>query len=136
MKGLALLLFAGAAAALPAAAIDPYGGEGCRYEGKVGKDGLPEGKGIWSCQNGNRYEGGFKHGKFDGRGKFTVTPQGGIYIETLGSGSEKFRNMTFDGRFKNNRADGVHKVSENGEVLFVVTFRQGMIYDVKLPKKK
>ncbi|HGM3069252.1 TPA: hypothetical protein ACKN63_001949, partial [Neisseria gonorrhoeae] len=60
--------------ALPAqtAVLSPYQETGCTYEGGIGKDGLPSGKGIWRCRDGRGYTGSFKNGKFDGQGVYTV----------------------------------------------------------------
>ena len=47
--------------------INPYQEKGCVYDGDVGKDGKPSGKGTWKCQDGRSYVGAFKDGKFDGK---------------------------------------------------------------------
>ena len=40
--------------------INPYQEKGCVYDGDVGKDGKPSGKGTWKCQDGRSYVGAFK----------------------------------------------------------------------------
>lgn len=47
--------------ALPtsAAVLTSYQEPGCTYDGGVGKDGLPSGKGIWRCRDGRGYTGSF-----------------------------------------------------------------------------
>ena len=32
--------------------INPYQEKGCVYDGDIGKDGKPSGKGTWKCQDG------------------------------------------------------------------------------------
>lgn len=137
MKYSALLLLLGTfSAAVSAEMLSPYNGKECQYQGEVGKSGLPEGKGTWSCRNGNRYDGAFKDGKFDGQGKYSVGSQGNIFLEPFGVYSAYFKNMTVEGNFKNNRANGKHRVSENGQLIFTVTFDKGIMKDVKLVKTK
>ena len=128
MKYSALILLLGTfSAAVSAETLSPYNGKDCQYQGEVGKSGLPEGKG---------YDGAFKDGKFDGQGKYSVGSQGNIFLEPFGVYSAYFKNMTVEGNFKNNRANGKHKVSENGQLIFTVTFDKGIMKDVKLVKTK
>lgn len=69
--------------ALPAqtAVLSPYQETGCTYEGGIGKDGLPSGKGIWRCRDGRGYTGSFKNGKFDGQGVYTVAAGREVFLE-------------------------------------------------------
>ena len=80
--------------------INPYQEKGCAYDGDVGKDGKPSGKGTWKCQDGRSYVGAFKDGKFDGKGVYTVSSNSETFIEPFSSNSAKLRNMTLEGVFK------------------------------------
>ena len=104
MKYLALLPIAFMLGA-PAIAetINPYQEKGCTYDGDVGKDGKPSGKGTWKCQDGRSYVGTFKNGKFDGKGAYTVSGNRETFIEPFSSNSAKLRNMTLEGMFKKAR---------------------------------
>ncbi|MGF6148514.1 Uncharacterized protein conserved in bacteria [Kingella potus] len=135
LKNILLLLTALTALPAHAASLPSYGGQGCAYEGAVGADNLPEGQGVWTCANGNRYEGAFKNGKFNGKGRFTVTQRGDIFLEPFGVYSAYFKGMTVEGGFQNNRASGRHKIFENGQQLFDVRFDKGIMKDVKLTAK-
>ena len=68
--------------ALPAASavLTSYQEPGCTYDGNVGKDGKPAGKGTWRCQDGRNYTGSFKNGKFDGQGIYTVAANRENYL--------------------------------------------------------
>ena len=77
--------------------INPYQEKGCIYDGDVGKDGKPSGKGTWKCQDGRSYVGAFKNGKFDGKGVYTVSGNSETFIEPFSSNSAKLRNMTLEG---------------------------------------
>ena len=118
-----------------AAVISPYQGSSCRYEGGVGKDGKPEGKGVWSCRDGRSYTGGFKKGRFDGKGVYTVSAGEEIFLEPFSSGSSKFRDMSLDGTFKDGFAHGKITAVKDGSPLFVMKYDRGNIVEVKLPKK-
>ncbi|WP_118816261.1 MORN repeat-containing protein [Neisseria lactamica] len=124
--------------ALPAlaAVLTSYQEAGCTYEGGVGKDGKPSGKGIWRCRDGRGYAGSFKKGKFDGQGVYTVAAGREVFLEPFNSDSTKFRNMALSGTFKKGLAHGRFTVSQNGETLFIMKCENGMIQEVKLPKNK
>ena len=118
-----------------AAVLSPYQGGGCRYEGEVGKDGKPEGKGVWSCRDGRGYTGGFKRGRFDGKGIYTVSGGQEVFLEPFSSGSSKFRGMSLEGTFKDGMAHGKITAVKDGSPLFVMKYDRGNIVEVKLPKK-
>ena len=132
-----LLPLLAALAALPcaAASLPSYGGQGCAYEGALGKDKLPDGQGVWTCANGNRYEGAFKNGKFDGKGRFTVPQRGDLFLEPFGVYSAYFKGMTLEGGFQNNRATGRHKVFENNQQVFNARFEKGIMKNLQLSAK-
>ncbi|HFA5851175.1 TPA: hypothetical protein WMD43_000239 [Neisseria gonorrhoeae] len=111
--------------ALPAqtAVLSPYQETGCTYEGGIGKDGLPSGKGIWRCRDGRGYTGSFKNGKFDGQGVYTVAAGREVFLEPFNSDSTKFRNMALSGMFKQGLAHGRFAASQNGETLFYYEMR-------------
>lgn len=136
MKYLALLPIA-FMLGMPAIAetINPYQEKGCAYDGDVGKDGKPSGKGTWKCQDGRSYVGSFKNGKFDGKGAYTVSGNGETFIEPFSSNSAKLRNMTLEGMFKKGKAHGNFTASQNGTPVFIMKCEDGMIKEVKLPKK-
>ena len=100
--------------------INPYQEKGCVYDGDVGKDGKPSGKGTWKCQDGRRY---------------TVPSNSETFIEPFSSNSAKLRNMTLEGVFKKGRAHGNFTASQNGTPVFIMKCEDGMIKEVKLPKK-
>ncbi|STZ76194.1 hypothetical protein [Bergeriella denitrificans] len=129
------LLAAGLGFSLPAAAevINDYQGAGCRYEGAVGKDGKPEGKGEWRCRDGRSYSGQFKQGRFHGKGVYSVRVTLPVFLETFNVNSTKLRDMDLDGTFRNGYADGSFKVSQGGTLLFVMKFDKGMMQAVNLP---
>lgn len=120
----------------PAAVLTSYQEAGCTYEGGVGKDGKPAGKGTWHCRDGRGYAGSFKNGKFDGQGVYTVAASREVFLEPFNSDSTKFRNMALSGTFKKGLAHGRFTVSQNGETLFIMKCENGMIQEVKLPKNK
>ena len=120
----------------PAAVLTSYQEAGCTYEGGVGKDGKPAGKGTWHCRDGRGYAGSFKNGKFDGQGVYTVAAGREVFLEPFNSDSTKFRNMALSGTFKKGLAHGRFTVSQNGETLFIMKCENGMIKEVKLPKNK
>ncbi|CBN87606.1 MORN repeat-containing protein [Neisseria lactamica] len=120
----------------PAAVLTSYQEAGCTYEGGVGKDGKPAGKGTWHCRDGRGYAGSFKNGKFDGQGVYTVAAGREVFLEPFNSDSTKFRNMALSGTFKKGLAHGRFTVSQNGETLFIMKCENGMIQEVKLPKNK
>ncbi|ROV55359.1 MORN repeat-containing protein [Neisseria chenwenguii] len=126
--------------ALPAAAavIEPFQSKGCRYEGAVGKDGMPQGQGAWACQDGRSYKGGFKNGRFDGKGVYSVNvnPAKTIFIEPFNVNSTKLNKMVLEGMFKNGYAHGRFNVSQNGEALFVMKFDKGVMKEAKLANAK
>ena len=124
--------------ALPASAavLTSYQEPGCTYDGEVGKDGKPAGKGTWRCQDGRSYTGAFKNGKFDGQGVYTVSANRETFIEPFNSNSTKFRNMVLSGTFKKGLAHGKFTASQNGETVFIMKCENGMIKEVKLPKNK
>ena len=95
-----------------AAVVSPYQGSGCRYEGDVGKDGKPEGKGVYTVSAGEE-----------------------IFLEPFSSGSSKFRDMSLDGTFKDGFAHGKITAVKDGSPLFVMKYDRGNIVEVKLPKK-
>ena len=123
--------------ALPASAavLTSYQEPGCTYDGDVGKDGKPSGKGTWKCQDGRSYVGTFKNGKFDGKGAYTVSGNRETFIEPFSSNSAKLRNMTLEGMFKKGKAHGNFTASQNGTPVFIMKCEDGMIKEVKLPKK-
>ena len=108
--------------------------KGCAYDGDVGKDGKPSGKGIWKCQDGRSYVGTFKNGKFDGKGAYTVSGNRETFIEPFSSNSAKLRNMTLEGMFKKGKAHGNFTASQNGTPIFIMKCEDGMIKEVKLHK--
>lgn len=120
----------------PAAVLTSYQEAGCTYEGGVGKDGKPAGKGTWHCRDGRGYAGSFKNGKFDGQGVYTVAAGREVFLAPFNSDSTKFRNMALSGTFKKGLAHGRFTVSQNGETLFIMKCENGMIQEVKLPKNK
>lgn len=120
----------------PAAVLTSYQEAGCTYEGGVGKDGKPAGKGTWHCRDGRGYAGSFKNGKFDGQGVYTIAAGREVFLEPFNSDSTKFRNMALSGTFKKGLAHGRFTVSQNGETLFIMKCENGMIQEVKLPKNK
>lgn len=120
----------------PAAVLTSYQELGCTYDGGVGKDGKPAGKGTWRCRDGRGYAGSFKNGKFDGQGVYTVAAGREVFLEPFNSDSTKFRNMALSGTFKKGLAHGRFTVSQNGETLFIMKCENGMIQEVKLPKNK
>ena len=61
---------------------------GSVYEGEM-KDGVMQGKGILTYDDGSRYEGDFRNGTFDGWGTL-IYPDGHRYVG-------QFRNGTYDG---------------------------------------
>ena len=63
---------------------DPYQGEWINA--------LPHGKGIWEYQDGNRYEGDFRAGEFEGEGKLT-----------LADGKEYIGMFTKGGKIRDNK---------------------------------
>ena len=91
--------------------INPYQEKGCAYDGDVGKDGKPSGKGTWKSGNGE------------------------TFIEPFSSNSAKLRNMTLEGMFKKGKAHGNFTASQNGTPVFIMKCEDGMIKEVKLPKK-
>ena len=113
--------------------INPYQEKGCVYDGDVGKDGKPSGKGTWKCQDGRSYVGAFKNGKFDGKGVYTVSDNSETFIEPFSSNSAKLRNMTLEGVFKKGRAHGNFTASQNGTPVFIM---KCSVQRVKLLKAK
>ena len=134
-KFLAAALLAALLPHVAAEVIAPYQGKGCRYEGAVKED-LPQGQGVWSCDNGNRYEGTFKHGKFNGKGTFTVSGSDNVFLEPFGAYSSRFKGMRMEGSFQNGRANGVIQVYEGSDHIFTLTYDKGIMKEAKLPKKK
>ncbi|PSJ79973.1 hypothetical protein [Neisseria iguanae] len=135
LKYIALLAI-GLSVSLPASAeiINNYQNKGCRYEGTV-KDGKPEGQGNWQCQDGRSYKGGFKAGKFDGKGVYVANVGNNtIFLEPFNVNSTKIKGMTLSGRFQKGVAHGSFNVSQNDKLLFIMKFDKGMIQEVKLPK--
>ncbi|MDO5638418.1 MAG: hypothetical protein Q4G28_00945 [Neisseria sp.] len=121
---------------LPAAAeiIDNYQGNGCRYEGAVGKDGKPEGRGSWRCADGRSYSGQFKKGRFDGKGVYGAHVTRQMFLAPFNINSINLKNMDLEGRFENGLAQGTFKVFQDGEQRFVMKFERGMLQEVTLPK--
>jgi len=83
----------------------------------------------------NALVGAFKNGKFDGKGVYTVSSNSETFIEPFSSNSAKLRNMTLEGVFKKGRAHGNFTASQNGTPVFIMKCEDGMIKEVKLPKK-
>ncbi|QEY23108.1 hypothetical protein [Neisseria animalis] len=134
LKYIALLgLGLGLSVPVAAAVINDYQGQGCRYEGAV-KDSKPEGKGVWSCQDGRSYSGQFKQGRFHGKGIYSVRVTKPVFLDSFNVNSTKLRGMDLEGTFRNGSADGRFKVLQNGTVLFLMTFDKGMMQAVDLPK--
>lgn len=118
------------------AVLNHYGADGCRYQGAVNRQNQPDGKGAWVCADGRSYTGQFKNGQFHGVGRYVVPNQPGIYLEPFGVTSGKFKGMVIEGRFRNQMAEGMHRVFQNGEAVLQVAFEHGVIQSVTLPKQK
>lgn len=121
---------------LPAAAevINPYQAKDCRYEGAVNAQHQPEGKGVLQCAQGRRYEGQFKKGAFSGKGVYHVGSRTDGYLPPFNANATKLRNMVLSGTFKEGLAHGKFRVQKDSKNVFVITFKNGMMSDVKLAK--
>ncbi|MCP1659518.1 hypothetical protein [Neisseria perflava] len=119
-----------------AATLDDYAGKGCRYDGAVGRNGKPEGQGVWQCRDGRRYAGQFQKGRFHGKGAYSVNIRVGqeVFLEPFNVNSTKLNHMTLNGRFANGYAEGTFDVRKDGKPLFVMKFDKGIMTDAKLSK--
>lgn len=96
------------------------------YEGEIHRSSeLPHGQGIFTCSEGDSYEGRFRNGQASGKGVYTHS-NGIIYEGTLfegkknGFGEEKYPNgEIYKGYFKEDRKHG------RG----CYTFKDGSFYD-------
>ncbi len=85
--------------------------DGSIYEGEW-KNGKRDGKGKYTYTNGGIFEGKYKNGKRDGKGKF-ISSSGSIfkgkYKNGKGDGKGKFISSSgsiFEGKYKNGKRDG------------------------------
>lgn len=139
LKSLGWLALALWLPAVQAAVIEPYQAKGCRYEGALNAARQPHGHGTWTCQDGRSYQGEFKNGRFDGKGSYTVNTAQEMFLEPFTSDSSKLNHMVLTGMFKQGRAQGIFRVTQNGEPVFIIKFDRGIMQDVQLadkPKKK
>lgn len=100
--------------------------EGNKYTGPRDSAGLAHGQGRLVAANGDQYEGGFKHGKFDGEGVYRFKRSAGVY-------KGEFKDGKFHGRGKESYHNGSHYDGEyrngerNGKGLMV--YRNGSSYE-------
>ena len=85
--------------------------EGGTYSGEINSDGMPEGYGQLSHEDGTLYTGTFK-GKFHGFGSY-VLPSGSVYIGEWKNGNQEGSatfvskdGFRYVGKFKNNKYHG------------------------------
>lgn len=118
-----------------AATLNPYLDHGCQYQGDVGQDNKPHGKGVWQCNDGRVYDGQFQNGVFHGKGNYHIPAKMTKFLDTFGTHSTYLNNATLHGQFEKGRANGDFDIVRHGEIEYVITFNKGIMQAVNLPKK-
>lgn len=110
----------------------PIGG---RYEGEY-RDGVINGRGVYTFASGNRYDGEWRDGKRTGRGIFTWTNGNRFEGEWLdgkrsGRGVYTFDGKRYEGGYRNDRPNGSGTYTSGDGAVYSGTWTNGCFQDGK-----